>query len=40
MLLGSDYADGVHGVGKVISMEVVEAWGGNAEGLKRFKTWS
>jgi len=31
--LGSDYSDGVHGIGKVISMEVVEAWGGHKEGL-------
>ena len=39
-LLGSDYTDGVHGVGIVNAMETVAAYGGSTEGLQRFARWA
>lgn len=38
MLLGSDYTDGVHGVGVVNSLEILKAFSGD-DGLTRFKSW-
>ncbi|KAJ1979874.1 DNA repair protein rad2 [Dimargaris verticillata] len=37
-LLGSDYTDGVHGVGLVLAMEIVHLWPSLA-GLQDFKAW-
>ena len=39
-LLGSDYADGVHGVGIVNAMETIAAYGGSLEGLGAFAQWT
>ena len=36
LLLGSDYTEGVAGIGIVNAMEIVLAWGGSLEG---FKDW-
>lgn len=38
LLLGSDYTEGVSGIGIVNALEVVRAFPG-AEGLKRFRDW-
>lgn len=42
-LLGSDYTEGVHGIGIVNAMEVLSSWVGNSEslagGLKSFAEW-
>lgn len=38
-LLGSDYTDGVHGVGIVNAMETIAAYGADADGLRAFATW-
>ncbi len=38
MLLGSDYTEGVTGVGIVNAVEIVSAFPG-FEGLERFKKW-
>ncbi|KAK9718311.1 DNA repair protein rad2 [Basidiobolus ranarum] len=37
-LLGSDYTEGVTGVGVVNAMEILNEWSGE-EGLRRFKEW-
>ena len=39
LLLGSDYTDGVNGVGIVNAMEVLSAFTDDAGGLKAFKQW-
>ena len=38
LLLGSDYTEGVHGVGVVNAIEIVNEFPGR-EGLRRFKQW-
>jgi DNA excision repair protein ERCC-5 len=38
-LLGSDYAEGVGGVGVVNALEVLRAFGPGTEGLRRFRAW-
>ena len=38
-LLGSDYTDGVHGVGIVTAMETITAFGASLDGLGRFARW-
>ena len=38
-LLGSDYAEGVGGVGVVNALEVLRAFGPGTEGLARFRAW-
>ena len=38
-LLGSDYTDGVHGVGIVNAMETIAAYGPSDEGLTKFARW-
>ena len=40
MLLGSDYTEGVAGIGVVNALEVVSAWPGGLEGLAGFKQWA
>jgi len=39
LLLGSDYTDGVHGVGIVNAMEVISSFTEDAGGLQAFSTW-
>lgn len=39
MLLGSDYTEGVAGIGVVNALEVVSAWPGGLTGLAGFKQW-
>lgn len=39
MLLGSDYTEGVAGIGVVNALEVVSAWPGGLAGLAGFKQW-
>jgi hypothetical protein len=39
MLLGSDYTEGVAGIGVVNALEVVSAWPGGLPGLQKFKSW-
>jgi hypothetical protein len=39
MLLGSDYTEGVAGIGVVNALEVVSAWPDGLAGLARFKQW-
>ena len=39
LLLGSDYTDGVHGVGIVNAMEVIASFTEDAGGLQAFSTW-
>lgn len=39
MLLGSDYTEGVAGIGVVNALEVVSAWPGGLSGLAQFKSW-
>ncbi|KAF6264630.1 hypothetical protein COO60DRAFT_1292472 [Scenedesmus sp. NREL 46B-D3] len=39
MLLGSDYTEGVAGIGVVNALEVLSAWPGGLPGLQRFKSW-
>eukprot|EP00775_Hariotina_reticulata_P011343 gene11343-11492_t len=39
MLLGSDYTEGVAGIGVVNALEVVSAWPGGLSGLSQFKQW-
>jgi len=38
-LLGSDYTDGVHGVGIVNAMETIAAYGADDSGLQAFAAW-
>ena len=38
-LLGSDYTDGVHGVGVVNAMETIAAYGEGDDGLQAFAKW-
>lgn len=40
LLLGSDYTDGVHGIGIVNAMEVISAFGEPAGGLAAFGVWA
>ena len=37
MMLGSDYTEGIRGVGVVNAMEILGAYGGTMEGLRKFK---
>eukprot|EP00879_Flechtneria_rotunda_P022958 GHRR01024267.1.p1 GENE.GHRR01024267.1~~GHRR01024267.1.p1 ORF type:complete len:445 (+),score=191.78 GHRR01024267.1:668-2002(+) len=39
MLLGSDYTEGVAGIGVVNALEVVSAWPGGLAGLSMFRQW-
>ena len=39
LLLGSDYTDGVNGVGIVNAMEVISSFTEDAGGLQAFSTW-
>ena len=39
LLLGSDYTDGVNGVGIVNAMEVISSFTDSAGGLQAFSTW-
>jgi DNA excision repair protein ERCC-5 len=39
MLVGSDYKDGIRGIGIVNAMEIVNAFPGGNEGLAEFKDW-
>jgi hypothetical protein len=39
MLLGSDYTEGVAGIGVVNALEVVSAWPGGLAGLQKFRSW-
>lgn len=39
LLLGSDYTEGVQGIGVVNALEVVSAWPGGLSGLAKFKNW-
>lgn len=39
VLLGSDYTEGVAGIGVVNALEVVSAWPGGLAGLQQFRAW-